>query len=82
MTTTDYKPIACELYSEYEVHIMRRAWLRVDAAIPGRELRNLRCQAVDLQTRDRAEFICLRQEAGENLWVRLDHLRKVIPWLE
>jgi len=80
VTTTDYTPIACDRYSEYEVYILRRTWLRVDADMPDKVLTDLRCRATDLQTRDRAEFICLQPEAGEVLWVRLDHLRKVLPW--
>ena len=80
MTTTDYHPIACERYSEYEVHILRGTWLRVDAVLPERSLHDLRCRATDLQTRDGAEYICLRPESGEALWIRLDLLQKVVPW--
>lgn len=80
MTTTDYRPIACERYSELEVHILRGTWLRVDAALPATVLEDLRCRATDLQTRDGAEYIRLQPEQADALWVRLDHLRKVVPW--
>lgn len=77
MTTTDYLPIDCELYSQYEVYILHCTPLQVDADTPEGALYDLHCRAVDLQTRDGAEFICLQDEGGGRQWVRLDHLLRV-----
>lgn len=77
MTTTDYQPIDCELYSQYEVYILHRTPLRVDTGAPEGGVCDLHCRAVDLQTRDGAEFICLQDAGGHRRWVRLDHLLRV-----
>ncbi len=79
MTTTDYRPIDCELYSQYEVYILHRTPLLVDMATPEGMLHGIHCTATDLQTRDGGEFICLRGPAGETRWVRLDGLLSVRP---
>lgn len=79
MTTNDYRPIDCGLYSQYEVYILRRTCLRVDADTPEGSLRGLPCVATDLQTREGAEFIRLQAAAGKTHWVRLDRLLSVTP---
>lgn len=79
MTTTDYRAIDCGLYSQYEVYILHRTRLVVDADTSDGALRSLRCHAVDLQTRDGAEFIALLDEDGKQRWVRLDRLLSVSP---
>lgn len=77
MTTTDYRPIACGLYSEYEVLAMRRSWVRLDANTPDGLLRGLRCQVLDVRTRNGAEFLEVQTEAGVRLELRLDWLSEV-----
>ena len=71
----DYKPIACGLYSEYEVAIMHRETLRlhwrdntgmdhIDRVVPS-----------DLQTRNHCEYLIASDCAdGSQLEIRLDHI--------
>lgn len=77
MTTTDYRPIACDRYSEYEVMAMRRSWVRLDADTPEGPHHDLRCQVLDVRTRDGAEFLEVLTEGGERLGLRLDCLSGV-----
>jgi Rho-binding antiterminator len=77
---SDYIPIGCELYSQYELAIIRRQRLRIawrDAA------GNCYLQAllpVNLQTRDRAEYLLARTARGKLLELRLDRIIATRSW--
>ena len=69
-----YSPIACEAYSELEVAILHKQWLRVawkDAG--GDHVESL--LPLDLETRNREEFLVAESQAGERLGIRLDYLK-------
>jgi Rho-binding antiterminator len=72
----DYRPIACDLYSEYEFAILHRRRLRLtwaaDNVIYTQVVRPL-----DLRTENKQEFLLCRTEAGEPLRIRLDRIRKM-----
>lgn len=74
VTTSDYHPIACDLHSEYELLAMRRAWVWLDAQLPSGPVAQLRCRVLDVQVRDRAEFLELETVAGDRLSCRLDRV--------
>jgi Rho-binding antiterminator len=74
MKPTDYTPIDCGLYSEYELAIMHGARLqlrwrdvegfpRIEVLIP-----------VDLRTRQGEEFLVVIDHAGDEREIRLDHI--------
>jgi len=71
---TEYTPIDCQLYSEYELAILQRRQLRIfwqdkdglahmDVVMP-----------LDLQTRSGAEYLFARGRAGDTLRLRFDHI--------
>lgn len=77
VTTTDYRPVSCDLHSELELLAMRRARVRLDARLPDGELRDLDCRVLDVRTRDGAEYLELQDAAGRCLSCRLDALRAI-----
>ena len=74
---TDYQPIACGLYSRYELAVMHRTPLTL--CWRGRDgLTHLETLLPeDLETCKGEEFLVLRHGAGEQLKVRLDHITAV-----
>ena len=74
MKPTDYKPIDCSLYSEYELAIMHGTRLRLcwrDAADSSRIEVLL---PVDLRTRRGEEFLVAIDHAGVEREIRLDRI--------
>ena len=71
---TDYQPIACDLYSQYELAIMHRtpltlSWRGLDGLS---HLETLLPE--DLETRNGEEFLVARNAAGDQFRVRLDRI--------
>lgn len=76
----DYTPIACELYSRYELIILRRERLLVTSR-RGALHRVETLDPVDLRTRRHAEYLIARTPAGVSRVLRLDRISssKVCP---
>lgn len=76
---TDYTPIDCALYSEYELNIVQGRRLRISWADEHGQL----CLDVftpqDLVTRDRAEFLVGNRADGTRLELRLDRIIRSEP---
>ncbi len=78
---TDYRPIDCKTYGEYELAIVRRQRLRVrwqDASgLPHVET----LVPLDLETCEGEEFLHAQNANGERLRLRLDRIRgaAVVP---
>lgn len=73
---SEYTPIACATYSEYEVAILHHERLRLhwrdESGLDHLEV----IEPVDLQTRDHAEFMQVRRNSGEVFGIRLDHIHR------
>lgn len=71
---SDYTPIDCDRYSEYELAILRKRRLRIcwrdTEAVTHVEMLLPR----DLQTRHGEEFLIAENAAGEQLEIRLDRI--------
>jgi Rho-binding antiterminator len=67
----DYRPIPCAQHERLEFAALTRQWLGV-AVGGGRAQRLL---PLDVYTRDGAEWLQARTEAGEVVTLRLDTLR-------
>lgn len=71
---TEYVPIDCGLHSRYELWCMHRRWLRLSwrdangAGVTGER------RAVDLFTREGAEWLLVEDGDGVRETVRLDHI--------
>ena len=72
---TDYKPIACDLHSEYELAIMQGRSLRLS----WRDGQQARCNStvmpLDLYTHAGAEFLRVRDAEHREHDIRLDWIR-------
>lgn len=76
---TDYRPISCDLHSQYELLAMRRARVLLDADAPEGAVRGLSCRVVDVYTRDGAEYLQVVTDAGERRVYRLDRIVGLLP---
>lgn len=72
---TDYQPIGCGLYSEYELAVMHRTPLKLcwQGSDGLSHLETLMPE--DLETCNGEEFLVVRNTAGEQFRVRLDRIR-------
>lgn len=74
---TDYLPIDCDSHSVLELLAMRRVRVSVRACLgDGAELW-LNGQVSDVLTKCGAEYLLLRDEAGEEHAIRLDRLQAI-----
>lgn len=75
----DYIPIACGLYSEYEVAILQHQTLRLrwrdDNGVEHRD----RLVPTDLQTRNHGEYLIANNCEGAALALRLDRILSCEP---
>lgn len=69
MSDQPYQPIACADHERLEFAALTKQWLdvRVDGAAQ-------RLLPLDVYTRDGAEWLQARNEAGETMTIRLDQL--------
>lgn len=74
MEPTDYIPIDCGLYSEYELAIMHRNRLRLSWRDPENNVHIGIVTPTDLRTRNGAEFMIVTGQDGENFAIRLDRI--------
>lgn len=72
---TDYKPIACWTYDQYEIAILKHRKLRLvwheDNVLYDRIVTPL-----NLETRQGEEFLVFATPEGDSRRVRLDHIRR------
>jgi Rho-binding antiterminator len=73
---TDYTPIDCGLYSEYELAILHRKRLRILWQEPNGKAHLELLEPKDLKTRNHEEFLIAENMKGQRLELRLDHIRK------
>jgi Rho-binding antiterminator len=69
-----YRPIACDLYSEFEVAILHRQRLRL-RWVEDNVIHDQTVTPIDLQTRQHAEFLVCRVGDTAPFAVRLDRIR-------
>jgi Rho-binding antiterminator len=74
---TDYRPIDCGQYSEYELAILQRKRLRVSwHEFDGQSHIEL-LTPIDLRTRDHEEFLVVKRPDGRAFELRLDYIVRV-----
>jgi Rho-binding antiterminator len=74
MEPTDYVPVDCGLYSEYELAIMHRDRLRLSWRDPAGNAHIGVVTPTDLRTRNGAEFMLVTEQDGAKLEIRLDRI--------
>jgi Rho-binding antiterminator len=71
---TDYHPIDCGQYSEYELAILQHRRLRVAWRDADGQSYVEVLTPVDLRTRDHEEFLVVRRRDSETFELRLDYI--------
>jgi Rho-binding antiterminator len=74
-----YTPIACGLYSEYEVAVLQRRPLLLQWRDELGQLQTERLIPRDLQTRNQCEYLIGENREGVTLAVRLDRILHTEP---
>lgn len=74
MKPTDYTPIDCGLYSQYELAIMHRDRLQLGWRDPAGNVHIGCVTPTDLRTRNGAEFMVVAGQDGETHEIRLDRI--------
>jgi len=74
-TETDYRPIACASYDQYEIAIMRHRRMRL-AWDDGNVAYDRVVIPLDLRITHGEEFLVMRLPEGEITEVRLDRIRR------
>lgn len=77
-TMSDYKPIPCINYEQFELAIMHHETLRITWS-EGNVFYERVIRPTDLQTKSGEEFLLFRDTDGHDGRVRLDHIHKVTP---
>jgi Rho-binding antiterminator len=73
---TDYTPIDCASYSEYEAAIVQHLRLRLSWRQPDGQLRIEVIRPIDLQTRHQEEFLLFETRDRNTVELRLDQIIK------
>ena len=79
MTNDPYRPISCELHSEYELACMHRERLELEVVSPEGLPETLAGRALDVRTRSGAEYLLLGLDRGGTRELRLDRIRAHRP---
>ena len=74
---TDYIPVDCGLYSEYELAILHGGRYRVFWCTPAGQLHMEVLKPCDLQSRNHEEFLIAENLNGQQRLLRLDYLLKM-----
>lgn len=74
---TDYQPIACALYSCYELAVMHRTPLKLCWRDPDGLTHLERLYPEDLETRNGEEFLVAHDGSGRRFRLRLDRITAV-----
>lgn len=76
---SDYTPIDCSLYSEYELAIMQGTTFRLSWKDAEANIHVDRLTPFDLQTRDGAEYMLAVNGHGDEHRIRLDLILRAEP---
>ncbi|MDH5407834.1 MAG: transcriptional antiterminator, Rof [Gammaproteobacteria bacterium] len=72
---TSYQPVSCDIHSEYELAIMHKKHLTLCWDDHG-QIISANVLPLDLITREKQEFLLVKDENDKRLEIRLDHIRK------
>ncbi len=72
---SEYQPISCGLHSEYELFAMHRQKISLVFVNERGEKQHMKGQVLDVQTKNGAEYLCVKGEASEQQRIRLDRIQ-------
>ena len=73
---TDYRPVDCDLHSEYELAIMQRSKIMLSWQDVAGSVHTEAVSPLDLRTRNGEEFMVFSTGTGTEREIRLDHIRR------
>ena len=79
MKMTDYRPVSCDLHSQYEYYIIARTRLSVNWHNTDNTQQHCIAIPDDIFTRQKEEFLKLRLDDGTTLELRLDRIIDAAP---
>lgn len=74
---TPYKPISCDLHSQYELAIMHRKTLCLTWLEEGESVTKTDITPVDVQTKNKAEFLIAKTQEQDEVVIRLDQITQM-----
>ena len=72
-----YQPISCELLSQYELAIMHQNKLQLSWLSEGQLVTETDISPIDVQTKNKAEYLIAVTADNKNLCLRLDHITEM-----
>lgn len=72
-----YQPISCELHSQYELAIMHQNKLQLSWLSEGQLVTETDISPIDVQTKNKAEYLIAVTADNKNLCLRLDHITEM-----
>ena len=69
-----YKPVSCDLHSQYEVAIMHKNKLHLSWLSNGKTITESNISPLDVKTKNKAEYLIAVTATNKNLCIRLDHI--------
>lgn len=69
-----YQPISCDLHSQYELAIMHKNKLSLSWLEDGEVVTGTGITPVDVQTKNKAEYLIAKTAEQQDLCLRLDHI--------
>lgn len=74
---TAYTPVSCELHSQYELAIMHKNKLCLSWIDEGKLVSETDITPVDVQTKNKAEFLIAKTAEQHELIIRLDQISEM-----
>ena len=75
--TDTYQPVSCELHSQYELAIMHKNKLQLSYLSDNQLPITCIVKPVDVQTKDKAEYLIATTTENKNIRLRLDHITEM-----
>lgn len=72
-----YKPVSCDLHSQYELAIMHKNKLQLSWLANGGTVAESNISPLDIQTKNKAEYLIAVTATNKNLCIRLDHITEM-----
>lgn len=69
-----YKAISCELHSQYELAVMHKNKLCLTWHKDGEIITETNIVPIDVQTKNKAEYLVAKSSKQENIFIRLDYI--------
>ncbi len=77
ISNTSYQPVSCDLHSQYELAIMHKNKLALTWLTDEQVKTTSNVFAIDVQTKNKAEYLIAESIDKKKLCIRLDHITEM-----